>query len=148
VLSISPRRSRSASRSSRSLESWSQAQALKALDNARLSGEIRLRAGVQIDVGCCDEMLHDAVAAGYRYNEDEVLAYTVGGGHRAGTAAAIRGAAGVGVGRLNTGPPASVQSRAERTAWCRVVWREPGEPPAPIIQSNKEARCLTAPHKE
>jgi hypothetical protein len=53
------------------------AQALKALDDARLSGEIRLRAGVQIDVGCCDEMLHDAVAAGCRYNEDEVLAYTV-----------------------------------------------------------------------
>ena len=39
------------------------AQALKALDDARLSGEIRLRVGVQIDVGCCDEMLHDAVAA-------------------------------------------------------------------------------------
>jgi hypothetical protein len=31
---------------------------------------------VQIDVGCCDEMLHDAVAAGCRYNADEVLAYT------------------------------------------------------------------------
>jgi hypothetical protein len=51
------------------------AQALKALDDARLSGEIRLRAGVRIDVGCCDEMLHDAVAAGCRYNQDEVLAY-------------------------------------------------------------------------
>jgi hypothetical protein len=53
------------------------ARALKALDDARLSGEVRLRAGVQIDVGCCDEMLHDAVAAGCRYSEDEVLAYTV-----------------------------------------------------------------------
>ena len=52
------------------------AQALKALDDARLSGEIRLRVGVQIDVGCCDEMLHDAVAAGCRYNDGEVLAYT------------------------------------------------------------------------
>ena len=52
------------------------AQALKALDDARLSGEIRLRVGVQIDVGCCDGMLHDAVAAGCRYNEGEVLAYT------------------------------------------------------------------------
>jgi hypothetical protein len=40
------------------------AQALKALDDAHLSGEIRLRAGVRIDGGCCDEMLHDAVAAG------------------------------------------------------------------------------------
>src|SRR5450755_3194498 len=48
----------------------------QALDDARLSGEIRLRVGVQIDVGCCDEMLHDAVAAGCRYNEGEVLAYT------------------------------------------------------------------------
>jgi hypothetical protein len=52
------------------------AKALKALDDARLSGEIRLRGGVQIDVGCCDEMLHDAVAAGCRYDEGEVLAYT------------------------------------------------------------------------
>ena len=52
------------------------AQALKALDDARLSGEVRLRVGVRIDVGCCDQMLHDAVAAGCRYNEDEVLAYT------------------------------------------------------------------------
>jgi hypothetical protein len=52
------------------------AKALKALDDARLSGEIQLRVGVRIDVGCCDQMLHDAVAAGYRYNEDEVLAYT------------------------------------------------------------------------
>jgi len=25
---------------------------------------------------CCDEMLHAAVAAGCRYDEDEVLAYT------------------------------------------------------------------------
>jgi hypothetical protein len=48
------------------------AQALKALDDARLSGEIRLPVGVQIDVGCCDEMLHDAVAAGCRYNEAAV----------------------------------------------------------------------------
>jgi hypothetical protein len=49
---------------------------LKALDDARLSGEIQLRVGVQIDVVCCDEMLHDAVAAGCRYNDGEVLAYT------------------------------------------------------------------------
>lgn len=41
----------------------------------RLSGEIRLRAAVDIHPGCCDEMLHDAVAAGCRYNKDEVLAY-------------------------------------------------------------------------
>jgi spore coat polysaccharide biosynthesis protein SpsF (cytidylyltransferase family) len=52
------------------------AQALKALDDARLSGEIRLRVDVQIDVRCCDQMLHDAVAAGCRYSADEVLAYT------------------------------------------------------------------------
>jgi hypothetical protein len=52
------------------------AQALEALDHARLSGEVQLRVGVRIDVGCCGEMLHDAVAAGCRYNEDEVLAYT------------------------------------------------------------------------
>jgi hypothetical protein len=52
------------------------AQALKALDDARLSGEIRLRVGVRIDVGRCDEMLHDAVAAGCRYNEGEVLVHT------------------------------------------------------------------------
>ena len=51
------------------------AQAVKALDDARSSGEIRPRAGVRIDVGCCDEMLHDAVAAGCGYNEDGVLAY-------------------------------------------------------------------------
>lgn len=51
------------------------AQALKALDDARLSGEIELGAGVRIDVGCCDEMLHAALAAGCRYDEDEVLAY-------------------------------------------------------------------------
>jgi len=51
------------------------AQALRALDDARLSGEIQLRAGVHIDVGCCDEMLHDALAAGCRY-DDELLAYT------------------------------------------------------------------------
>ena len=43
------------------------AQALKALDDARLSGEIELGPGVRIDVGCCDEMLHAAVAAGCRY---------------------------------------------------------------------------------
>jgi hypothetical protein len=49
---------------------------VKALDDARLSGEIRLRVGVQIDVACCDEMLHEAVAAGCRYDEGEVLAYT------------------------------------------------------------------------
>ena len=53
------------------------AVALKALDDARLSGEIELGVGVRIDVRCCDEMLHDAVAAGCRYNEDEVLASTV-----------------------------------------------------------------------
>jgi hypothetical protein len=52
------------------------AQALKALDDTRLSGEIQLGAGVRIDVGCCDEMLHAAVAAGCRYGEDEVLAFT------------------------------------------------------------------------
>ena len=52
------------------------AQALKALDDARLSGEIELGDRVRIDVGCCDEMLHAAVAAGCRYDEDEVLAYT------------------------------------------------------------------------
>ena len=52
------------------------AQALRALDDARLSGEIQLRAGVQIDVGCCDEMLHDALVAGCRYDDDELLAYT------------------------------------------------------------------------
>jgi hypothetical protein len=52
------------------------AQALKALDDARLNGEIKLGSGVRIDVGCCDEMLHAAVAAGCRYEEDEVLAYT------------------------------------------------------------------------
>jgi hypothetical protein len=52
------------------------AQALKALDDARLSGEIELGAGVRIDVGCCDEMLYAALAAGCRYDEDEVLAYT------------------------------------------------------------------------
>ena len=52
------------------------AQALKALDDARLSGEIQLGVGVRIDVGCCDEMLHAAVAAGCRYDEDEVLACT------------------------------------------------------------------------
>jgi hypothetical protein len=52
------------------------AQALKALDDARLSGEIELGGGVRIDVGCCDEMLHAALAAGCRYDEDEVLAYT------------------------------------------------------------------------
>ena len=112
------------------------AQALKALDDARLSGEIRLRAGVQIDVGCCDEMLHDAVAAGCRYNEGEVLAYTARGGHPAGTAAAIRGATGVGVGGLNAGPRTPVEDRdAGRPARCGparpVVWRRPGEP-API----------------
>ena len=53
------------------------AQALKALDDARLSGEIQLGVGVRIDIGCCDEMLYAAVAAGCRYDEDEVLAYTV-----------------------------------------------------------------------
>ena len=52
------------------------AHALKALDDARLSGKIELGPGVRIDVGCCDEMLHAAVAAGCRYDEDEVLAYT------------------------------------------------------------------------
>ena len=52
------------------------AQALKALDDARLSGEVELESGVRIDVGCCDEMLHAAVAAGCRYDDDEVLAYT------------------------------------------------------------------------
>ena len=52
------------------------AQALRAVDDARLSGEIQLRAGVRIDVGCCDEMLHDALAAGCRYDDDELLAYT------------------------------------------------------------------------
>lgn len=52
------------------------AQALKALDDARLSGEIELGPGVRIDVGCCDEMLHAAVAAGCRYEHEEVLAYT------------------------------------------------------------------------
>jgi hypothetical protein len=52
------------------------AQALKALDDARLSGEIQLGAGVRIDVGCWDEMLHAALAAGCRYDGDEVLAYT------------------------------------------------------------------------
>jgi hypothetical protein len=52
------------------------AQALKALDDARLNGEIELGTGVRIDVGCCDEMLHAAVAAGCRYGEEEVLAYT------------------------------------------------------------------------
>lgn len=52
------------------------AQALKAVDDARLSGEIELGAGVRIDVGCCDEMLHAAFAAGCRYDGDEVLAYT------------------------------------------------------------------------
>jgi hypothetical protein len=41
-----------------------------------LSGEIQLGAGLRIDVGCCDEMLHAAVAAGCRYDEDEVLAST------------------------------------------------------------------------
>ena len=49
---------------------------VKALDDARLSGEMQLGVGVRIDVGCCDEMLHAAVAAGCRYDEDEVLAYT------------------------------------------------------------------------
>ena len=44
-------------------------------DDARVSGEIQLGVGVRIDVGCCDEMLHAAVAAGCRYDEDEVLAY-------------------------------------------------------------------------
>ena len=52
------------------------AQALKALEDARLSGKIELGAGVRIDVGCCDEMLHAARTAGCRYDEDEVLAYT------------------------------------------------------------------------
>jgi hypothetical protein len=52
------------------------AHALKALDDARLSGEIELEPGVRIDVGCCDEMLYAAVAAGCHYDEDEVLAYT------------------------------------------------------------------------
>lgn len=52
------------------------AQALKALDDARLSGEMQLRAGVRIDVGCCNEMLHNALAAGCRYDEHELLAYT------------------------------------------------------------------------
>ncbi|MGZ6668220.1 MAG: hypothetical protein ACXVH3_26220 [Solirubrobacteraceae bacterium] len=52
------------------------AQALKAADDARSSGETELGAGVRIDVGCCDEMLHAALAAGCRYDEDEVLAYT------------------------------------------------------------------------
>jgi hypothetical protein len=52
------------------------AQALQALDDARLSGEIRLRVGVRIDVGRCGEMLHDAVAAGRRYKESEVPVYT------------------------------------------------------------------------
>ena len=33
------------------------AQALKALDDARLNGEVQLGVGVRIDVGCCDEML-------------------------------------------------------------------------------------------
>jgi hypothetical protein len=87
------------------------AQALKALDDARLSGEIRLRAGVRIDVGCCDEMLHDAVAAGSRYTEDQVLAYTAA---------------------VATELALQPQSEAHR-----VVWRAPGEPPAPIIQSKR-----------
>ena len=52
------------------------AQALKALDDARLSGEIELGPGVRIDVGCCDEMLHTALATGCRYDHEEVLAYT------------------------------------------------------------------------
>ena len=52
------------------------AQALTALDDARVSGEIELGAGVRIDVGCCDEIVHAALAAGCRYDEDEVLAYT------------------------------------------------------------------------
>lgn len=51
-------------------------QELKALDDARLNGEIGLGVGVQIDVGCCDEMLHDTVTAGCRYDEGEVLADT------------------------------------------------------------------------
>jgi len=37
------------------------AHALKALDDARLSGKIELGPGVRIDVGCCDEMLHAAM---------------------------------------------------------------------------------------
>lgn len=69
---------------------------LKALGDARLSGEIRLRVGVQIEVGCCDQMLHDAVAAGCRYNEDAVLIVSRRGGQRTATAAAIRGATGAG----------------------------------------------------
>ena len=31
---------------------------------------------MRIDVGCCDEMLYAALAAGCRYDEDEVLAYS------------------------------------------------------------------------
>ena len=50
------------------------ARTLHALDDARSSGEIQLRVGVQIDVRCCDQMLHDAT--GCRYNGDEVLAST------------------------------------------------------------------------
>jgi hypothetical protein len=52
------------------------AQALRTVDDARLSGEIELRAGVHVDVGCCDEMLHEALAAGCRYDDEELLAYT------------------------------------------------------------------------
>ena len=55
---------------------WRLARALKALDDARLSGEIELGVGVRIDVGCCDEMLYCALAAGCCYDEDEVLPYT------------------------------------------------------------------------
>jgi hypothetical protein len=65
------------------------AQALKALNDARLSGEIELGAGLRIDVGYCDQMLHAAVAAGCRYDEDEVLAYTAAVASQLGSAAAI-----------------------------------------------------------
>ena len=74
MLTVNPQRLLGREMSVREKGLW--AQALKALDDARLSGEIEFGPGVRIDVGCCDEMLHGAVAAGCRYDHEEVLAYT------------------------------------------------------------------------
>jgi len=74
MLTVNPQRLLGREMSVREKGLW--ARALKALDDARLSGEVELGVGVRIDGGCCDEMLHCALAAGCRYDEDEVLAYT------------------------------------------------------------------------
>ena len=74
MLTVNPQRLLGREMNVREKGLW--ARALKALDDARLSGEIELGVGVRIDVGRCDEMLHCALAAGSCYDEDEVLGYT------------------------------------------------------------------------